>query len=181
MYGSGTRYGWYQQPLLTCTQEQLKLKIPTPERLSSVTLAGNGCYVVGGGQSGKMYTWEVLSSTKRSQVLMSAQVQSGRLLTVVTNAHFRRVTTLCASSTGTHVFSGGEDALVHCWRLARYCFRCAVSDLGQSCWKCRRWSSPKAPKHMEQSCTPHQGYLVWCWRPGCSCSHSLEGSHLQGP
>ena len=60
------------------------------------------CVRVCAGSTGKLSIWEVAS---------------GRLLSVIESAHYRKISVLRFTEDGRHLVSGGDDAAVHVWKL----------------------------------------------------------------
>lgn len=50
--------------------------------------------------------------------LMLWEVGSGKLLAVLEKAHYRGVSALRFTDDGAFLLSGGDDAMVHVWRLS---------------------------------------------------------------
>ena len=71
------------------------------EPMKCVAFAAGGAFVVGGGQSGRLYAWEA-----RTGLLLAAW-----------DAHYREVTQLRALADGVMLLSGGGEGLVHAWNL----------------------------------------------------------------
>ncbi|ETV93894.1 hypothetical protein H310_12239 [Aphanomyces invadans] len=76
-------------------------KCHVTEHMGPMVTTSEGNYCIAGGASGKMYLW---------------CVASGALLHVW-DAHYKAVSALRLTSDDAFVVSGGEDAVVHVWRL----------------------------------------------------------------
>jgi WD40 repeat protein len=46
-------------PVLLACQEQIHTRSIPPERITSLASVGDGSYVIGGGESGHIFVWEV--------------------------------------------------------------------------------------------------------------------------
>jgi len=74
------------------------------ERITSLQCSPDGIYLIGGGESGSIYVW---------------QVASGNLLKIVNSGHVGAIRSLCVSSgDGSMVVSGGEDSVIRIWTMA---------------------------------------------------------------
>jgi hypothetical protein len=80
-------------------------RFAAPEEVGPLAATSDGTFVVAGGVSGAVYTWEA---------------STGALLSV-TKAHYRAVTSLAFSPDNAVLVTGGEDAMVHVWDLAALC------------------------------------------------------------
>ena len=78
------------------------LRSPCPEKLSDMLVLNKHGLVVGGGESGHMYVWEMSTG----ELLRNWQ------------AHYRTITCLCVRGDDGMVASGGQDAVVKVWRVA---------------------------------------------------------------
>ncbi|CAI5710770.1 unnamed protein product [Peronospora destructor] len=76
-------------------------KCHVAEKMGPVTSSSCGNFLFAGGESGKVYVWDV---------------KTGDLVTVF-DAHYKRVSALVLTSDNSHLITAGEDALVHVWRL----------------------------------------------------------------
>lgn len=94
-----------------------------PERICAIVVSNSGLFCAGGGESGKLYLWEVTVSLRQrfpnTQANGNQQVQitTGRLLNVV-DAHYRAIRTLRFSIDDGLLVTAGDDALCHSWPLS---------------------------------------------------------------
>lgn len=72
-----------------------------PEQLSIIRATSNASFILAGASSGMLYIWEV---------------GSGNLIHVC-KAHYRALTALAITPDDGFVITGGDDALIHVWRL----------------------------------------------------------------
>eukprot|EP00850_Spirogloea_muscicola_P013947 SM000097S24800 [mRNA] locus=s97:332384:335507:+ [translate_table: standard] len=82
---------------------QVALRSFPLEPISCLAATGSGAFLAGGGQSGRLYLWEVAS---------------GALLRSWPG-HYKAASVLAFSDDDSLLLSGGEDALVHVWPLLR--------------------------------------------------------------
>ncbi|XP_044512249.1 protein ROOT INITIATION DEFECTIVE 3 [Mangifera indica] len=83
------------------SKPQAEVKSFPAEPIKPIAANSEGTYIVGGGQSGDIYLWEVMS---------------GRLLKKW-HAHYRAVTCLVFSEDESLLISGSEDGCVRVWSL----------------------------------------------------------------
>ncbi|KAK9760933.1 Pre-rRNA-processing protein ipi3 [Basidiobolus ranarum] len=83
------------------TKDQIHLKFPFPERITTIATTNKGTFCVGGTESGKIYLWEV---------------STGNLLNTF-DAHYKKITVLKFSQDDTVLFTGSEDSAVNVWLL----------------------------------------------------------------
>ncbi|CAI5712976.1 unnamed protein product [Peronospora destructor] len=76
-------------------------KCHVAEKMGPVTSSSCDNFLFAGGESGKVYLWDV---------------KTGELVTVF-DGHYKRVSALVLTSDNSHLITAGEDALVHVWRL----------------------------------------------------------------
>ncbi|KAI8920751.1 quinon protein alcohol dehydrogenase-like superfamily [Powellomyces hirtus] len=81
---------------------QLQVKFGLPEKLSSLCASHSGMYCVGGGQSGRVYVW---------------QMNTGKLLRMF-DAHYKAVRVIRFTADDAAFVTGGEDSVANVWRLA---------------------------------------------------------------
>jgi len=80
---------------------QCKLKCALAEKVKCFAVSGDGLFLVGGTDSGKLYLW---------------QLDSGMLL-FSWNAHYKSIGSVCFSRDGDFIVSGGDDGIVSVWSL----------------------------------------------------------------
>ncbi|ORX94622.1 WD40 repeat-like protein [Basidiobolus meristosporus CBS 931.73] len=83
------------------TKDQIHLKFPFPEKITTLATTNKGTFCVGGTESGKIYVWEV---------------STGNLLSTF-DAHYKKITVLRFSQDDTVLFTGSEDSAVNVWLL----------------------------------------------------------------
>ena len=83
-------------------KEQPRYRCQAPERVCCLACTADGAHCVAGGQSGKLYLW---------------QVATGRLL-LSWDGHFKPVSALATALCDGYLLSAGEDAIVLAWSFA---------------------------------------------------------------
>ena len=83
------------------------MKLNVPESPVAVTCSPDDVFCAVSSISGKIYIW---------------QIASGHLLRVLSGAHYSTVSVLKFTDDGNHLLSGGEDAAVRVWFMARLVF-----------------------------------------------------------
>ncbi|KAI9342793.1 WD40-repeat-containing domain protein [Zopfochytrium polystomum] len=84
-------------------KEQEMAKFTLPEKLTSLTVSNNGQYAVGGGESGRVFIWEM---------------SSGNMLRMF-DAHFKPVRAIRFTSDDEVFATCGGDATAHLWMTGR--------------------------------------------------------------
>eukprot|EP00052_Salpingoeca_macrocollata_P007204 m.58346 g.58346 ORF g.58346 m.58346 type:complete len:366 (+) comp15897_c0_seq2:163-1260(+) len=85
------------------TAETPEIRIPLPEKITSLTASFDGTMCFCGSESGSLLVWEVAT---------------GQLLNAVKNAHYRKVNVCRLTADESHVITASDDAVVRVWRLA---------------------------------------------------------------
>lgn len=88
--------------LLAFGKDVPALKCHVAEPLGPLAASRCGSFLFGGARSGKVYVWEVATGE----------------LALVFDAHYKAVAALALSDDDALLVTGGEDAVVHVWRLA---------------------------------------------------------------
>ncbi|KAJ3158142.1 Pre-rRNA-processing protein ipi3 [Geranomyces michiganensis] len=83
-------------------KSQILAKFPLPEKLSALCASHSGLYCVGGGESGRLYVWEMAT---------------GRLLRTF-DAHYKAVRVVRFTDDDAAFITGGEDSVANVWRIA---------------------------------------------------------------
>jgi pre-rRNA-processing protein IPI3 len=83
-------------------KEQPVMRSVAPERLESLRCTADGSFILGGGQSGRLYAWEA---------------GSGRLLAAF-EAHYNAISCIATTDDDSYVITAGGDAIIHVWLLA---------------------------------------------------------------
>ncbi|KAI8818530.1 quinon protein alcohol dehydrogenase-like superfamily [Fimicolochytrium jonesii] len=81
---------------------QLLTKFVLPENLTSLAMSNSGIYAVGGGQSGRVYIW---------------QMNTGQLLRAF-DGHYKAVKVIRFTTDDLAFITGGEDSVANVWLLA---------------------------------------------------------------
>ncbi|KAJ3007101.1 WD repeat-containing protein 18 [Thoreauomyces humboldtii] len=81
---------------------QMLTKFGVPEKLTALAASNSGVYCVGGGESGRVYVW---------------QLNTGKLLKVF-DAHYKAVRVIRFTSDDVAFVTGGEDSVANVWRMA---------------------------------------------------------------
>ncbi|KAJ3155961.1 Pre-rRNA-processing protein ipi3 [Geranomyces variabilis] len=83
-------------------KSQILAKFPLPEKLSALCASHSGQYCVGGGESGRLYVWEMAT---------------GKLLRTF-DAHYKAVRVVRFTDDDAAFVTGGEDSVANVWRVA---------------------------------------------------------------
>ncbi|TPX31745.1 hypothetical protein SmJEL517_g05025 [Synchytrium microbalum] len=83
-------------------KDQPHTRMTLPEKMGSLVITHSGLFCVGGGESGKLYVWEI---------------STGRLLNVI-DAHYRAIRIMKFSTDDHALITAGDDALCHSWSLS---------------------------------------------------------------
>lgn len=81
---------------------QVMSKSIVPEKLSCLAASHSGKLIVGGGESGRLYVWDVVT---------------GDLLRMF-DAHFKRMNVLCFTADDVWLVSASDDAAMHVWDVS---------------------------------------------------------------
>ncbi|TPX48135.1 hypothetical protein SeMB42_g01765 [Synchytrium endobioticum] len=84
------------------TKHQPLIKMTLPERISAMIVSNSGLFCAAGGESGKLYIWEITT---------------GRLLSVI-DAHYRAIRAIKFTIDDRCLVTAGDDALCHSWTLS---------------------------------------------------------------
>ncbi len=101
-------------------------KYSVPEKLLVLTLSNSGLYALGGGESGRIYLWEV--THKKFFMLYNLsfkcfdhpnpKIATGALLATI-DAHFKPISSLHFSADDHAFVSAAQDSFAHVWILSR--------------------------------------------------------------
>lgn len=95
-------------------KDTINTKMILPEKLRCLRISPSGTWCVGGSESGKVFVWEV--DCPNTYSLTCVQVASANLL-FAREAHYQALTQLCFTPDEALLFTGGEDAAIHLWRM----------------------------------------------------------------
>ncbi|KAJ3306937.1 hypothetical protein HDV03_003261 [Kappamyces sp. JEL0829] len=79
----------------------IAFKHVVPEQLSCLAVSHSGQYVVGGGQSGRIYLWHYATG----------------ILVKMWDAHYKQITALAWTVDDHRLYSASDDTMMHAWNL----------------------------------------------------------------
>merc|ERR1740130_1269388 len=98
--------------------EQPSMRAVLPEKMRSLAMTADSLFLIGGGQSGHLYAWEVAS---------------GQLLAGF-GAHYGAVLSIAITSDDQLVVTGGDDAIVHTWPMGQLLAAGTTAPSGRGSW-----------------------------------------------
>ena len=117
-------------------KEQPVMRSVAPERLESLRCTGDGSFILGGGQSGRLHAWEAGTG----------------LLLAAFEAHYNAISCIATTDDDSYVITAGGDAIIHVWLLADILRSGTIAPKPRQTWCDHATAATRGPPHCCAPC-----------------------------